>query len=81
MKNSVRSLANSCLDLKVTRPLRASMVKRLQQICREEGLNVEANALELLVESCGNDFRQSLNALQVIKALLSCACLLSLTIR
>lgn len=64
-KQSVRSLANSCFDMKFARPTRGTVAKRLCTIAQAEGLNVEHNAMEQLVESVGNDIRQVLNALQM----------------
>ena len=41
------------------------MAQRLVQIGRQEGLAIEGNAAELLVEQAGNDIRQCINAAQV----------------
>ena len=54
----VRSLANHCYDLRFARPTRQQISKRLIEVGRQEGLSIENNAMELLVESCGNDIRQ-----------------------
>ena len=35
-------------------------------IARKEGMNIEDNAMDTLIESVGNDIRQVLNALQMI---------------
>lgn len=43
----------------------ASVAQRLVQIGRQEGLLIEGNAAELLVEQMGNDIRQCINAAQV----------------
>jgi len=61
----IRSLASHCLDLKFSRPTKGTIAKRCVEIGRAEGLNVEANAAEALAESCGNDIRQCLNAMQM----------------
>ncbi|KAJ8609750.1 hypothetical protein CTAYLR_009246 [Chrysophaeum taylorii] len=61
----IRSLANSCVDLRLKRPMKATIAKRLVQIAGREGLDLEQNAAELLAESCGNDIRQCLTALQM----------------
>lgn len=61
----IKSLANSCLDLRLKRPMKMTIAKRLVQIAEKEGVSVELNAAELLAESCGNDIRQCLNALQM----------------
>lgn len=56
----IRSLANSCYDLRVKRPTKTQIANRLIAIARAEGLNVEQNAAEMLVEQTGNDIRQVL---------------------
>jgi len=64
-KTTVRSLANSCYDLRFSRPQVGSIVKRLKMVAKAEGLEVEDAALEGIVQSSGNDIRQVLNALQM----------------
>lgn len=64
-KSSVRSLANSCLDLKFSRPNKQQVAKRLALIAAEQGLAAEPNALEYLVETSGNDIRQTVHMLQM----------------
>lgn len=61
----VKSLANHCYDLRVKRPMKAQIANRLIQIAATEGLQVEQNAAQMLVEQSGNDIRQALNALQM----------------
>ena len=61
----VRSLANYCLDLKFSRPTKSIIAKRAVDIGRAENMDIEPNAAEALAESCGNDIRQVLNALQM----------------
>eukprot|EP00927_Polykrikos_kofoidii_P029760 TRINITY_DN25672_c0_g1_i1.p1 TRINITY_DN25672_c0_g1~~TRINITY_DN25672_c0_g1_i1.p1 ORF type:complete len:935 (-),score=184.64 TRINITY_DN25672_c0_g1_i1:525-3281(-) len=62
----IRSLAGHCYHTKFTRPTKASVANRCAEIARHQGLNVEANALEELAESCGSDMRQVLNQLQML---------------
>ena len=62
--NKVKALANSCFDLRMKRPMKTTIARRVAAIARSEGLNIEDSAVELLAESCGNDIRQCLNALQ-----------------
>mmetsp|Transcript_51976 Transcript_51976/g.96173 ORF Transcript_51976/g.96173 Transcript_51976/m.96173 type:complete len:892 (-) Transcript_51976:2-2677(-) len=62
----VRSLANSCYDLKFTRPPKNTVAQRCMEIAQKEGLQVEINALEALAESCGGDMRLVLNQLQMM---------------
>ncbi len=61
----VKGLANNCFDLRVKRPTKSQIALRLVQIASQEGLQVDANAAEMLVEQSGNDIRQALNALQM----------------
>ena len=61
----IRSLAGHCFDLRLRRPHKGQIAKRAVEIARKEGLALEANAAELLAESCGNDIRQVLNCLQM----------------
>ena len=67
-KPSVRSLANSCFDLKFARPPTPVIRDRVLAIASAEGLTVEPKAVEQLVESCGSDIRQVLNTLQMLKS-------------
>lgn len=62
----VRSLAFSCYDLKFQRPTKNNIAERCAQIAKQEGLEVEPNALEALAESCGGDMRMVLNQLQML---------------
>ena len=63
--SKVKGLANSCFDLRCKRPMKVTIAKRLVAVAAAEGLRLEMNAAELLVDSCGNDIRQCLNALQM----------------
>jgi replication factor C subunit 1 len=64
----IRSLANNCYDLRVKRPTKMQIAKRLIEVAGSEGLTVEQNAAEILVEQCGNDIRQALHCLQMWNA-------------
>lgn len=61
----IKSLANHCFDLRVRRPMKAQIADRLVAIAAQEGLTVDKNAAEILVEQAGNDIRAALNALQM----------------
>ena len=63
----IRSLANSCYDLKVRRPTRQQIACRLVNIAQQEGLHMDMNAAELLVEQSGNDIRQVIHSMQMWK--------------
>ena len=54
----IRSLANHCYDLRVRRPTKTQIATRIIALAKVEGLSVEQNAAELLVEQAGNDIRQ-----------------------
>ena len=54
----IKSLANCCYDLRMKRPAKTQIANLLRNIARAEGLNVEQNAAEILVEQTGNDIRQ-----------------------
>ena len=53
----MRTLANHCYDLRFTKPPKTSISKRLAEICSKSNMKVELNALEMLIESMGNDMR------------------------
>lgn len=61
----IRSLVNHCFDLKVRRPTKQQIAARLVVIAKGEGMLMEQNAAEMLVEQVGNDIRQALNAMQM----------------
>jgi replication factor C subunit 1 len=60
----VRSLANHSYDLRMRRPTKTQIAKRLQEIGEKEGLQCEQRALEEAAERCGNDIRQMLTQMQ-----------------
>lgn len=61
----VKSLANHCLDLRFKRPVKSVIARRAMEVGKAEGMDIEFNAAEAIVESCGNDIRQVLNCLQM----------------
>lgn len=50
------------------RPTKQQIATRLVQIAKTEGMHLEQNAAEMLVEQVGNDIRQSLNSMQMWRA-------------
>lgn len=64
----IRSLANHCYDLRVRRPMKNQIASRAIKIAAMEGLQVDMNAAECLVEQVGNDIRQVLHAMQMWSA-------------
>jgi len=61
----LKSLIPYCMDLRYKRPVKTTIVNRVVAIAQKEGLSVERNAAEAIVESCGNDIRQVINCLQM----------------
>lgn len=61
----MKSLLPYCMDLRYRRPVKSVIASRAVQVAQLEGLSVEQNAAEAIVESCGNDVRQVLNCLQM----------------
>ena len=57
MDRKLSSLVNQCLDLKFNKPGKDAIARRLQRICREQGLHLERDILEQVIESSGNDIR------------------------
>jgi replication factor C subunit 1 len=64
----IKSLANSCYDLRVKRPDKRHIADRLLKIGMREGLTMDSNAAEMLVEQSGNDIRQAIHAMQMWRA-------------
>uniref|UniRef100_M4BGR0 Replication factor C subunit 1 n=1 Tax=Hyaloperonospora arabidopsidis (strain Emoy2) TaxID=559515 RepID=M4BGR0_HYAAE len=60
----VRSLANHSFDLRMRRPTKIQIGKRLMEIGMNEGLRMEKNAIEEAADRCGNDIRQLLTQMQ-----------------
>lgn len=60
----LKSLINYCLPLPFRKPTKQQMAKRLQQIAKSEGLEVDDLALEELSERVNGDMRMALNQLQ-----------------
>lgn len=50
---------NHCYDLRFARPQKATIAKRVKAIAQMEGMSVDDNAAEMLVEANGNDIRQA----------------------
>jgi replication factor C subunit 1 len=71
MDQKVRSLANSCLDIRFTRPSRADVVRRVLVVMQLEAANapglrgLQESEIAELAESVGCDVRQVLNTLQL----------------
>ena len=61
----VKSLVNHCYDLKFIKPNKLQLTRKMCELLKAEGLTIEPNAVEQLVEASGNDIRQVLTALEM----------------
>ena len=64
----IKSLANYCFDLRMRRPTKNQIAKRIMDLAANEGLHIEPNAAEALAEQAGNDIRQTIHATQMWRA-------------
>ncbi|KAL0369469.1 UNVERIFIED_CONTAM: Replication factor C subunit [Sesamum angustifolium] len=67
----LKSLVNYCLLLSFRKPTKQQMAKRLAQIAKAEGLQVNEIALEELAERVNGDIRMALNQLQYMSLSMS----------
>ncbi|KAL0459979.1 UNVERIFIED_CONTAM: Replication factor C subunit [Sesamum latifolium] len=67
----LKSLVNYCLLLSFRKPTKQQMAKRLAQIAKAEGLQVNEIALEELAERVNGDIRLALNQLQYMSLSMS----------
>ena len=63
----MRSLANSCLDLKFRRASSAMVEKRVALIAQKEKLQIDSNVIAQLVAATSADIRQLLNLLSTYR--------------
>ena len=61
----LKSLLNYCYDIRFNRPDKRQIVLRLMDICKKEGIFVDNQTLTYIVESFGNDIRQTINYLDL----------------
>ncbi|CAD8054438.1 unnamed protein product [Paramecium sonneborni] len=66
-KQSMRSLANYCLDLQFKKPNQVEIYKKLEYICKSENISYEPAELKQQIEFSQCDIRQLLNLLQMHK--------------
>jgi len=64
----IRSLANHCFDLRFQRPRPEQIKAAMLSICFKEKIKIEPSALNELIVGCGQDVRQVLHHLSMIKA-------------
>lgn len=67
----LKSLVNYCLLLNYRKPTKQQMAKRLMQVAKAEGLQVNEIALEELAERVNGDMRMALNQLQYMSLSMS----------
>ena len=61
----LKSLLNYCYDIRFNRPDKRQIVLRLLDICKKEGIYIDNQTLTYIVESFGNDIRQTINYLDL----------------
>ncbi|CAD8132236.1 unnamed protein product [Paramecium pentaurelia] len=66
-KQSMRSLANYCLDLQFKKPNQVEIFKKLEYICKSENISYDPTELKQQIEVSQCDIRQLLNLLQMHK--------------
>ena len=64
----IRSLANYCFDLKFSRPRVEQIKGAMMSICCKEKIPIKPEALAELITGCGQDVRQVLHHLAMVKA-------------
>ncbi len=63
-KPALKSLINYCLDIRVSRPDKREILKRMWTIVNDENLNINMKEVEQMIESSGNDIRNTIHNLQ-----------------
>ena len=64
----IRSLANHCFDLRFSRPRMEQINASMMSVCFKEKINIKATELTELIIGCGQDIRQVLHHLSMVKA-------------
>ena len=65
---NIRSLANLCLDLRFSRPRVEQITASMMSVCYKEKIQIKPDALAELIIGCGQDVRQTLYHLSMVKA-------------
>jgi replication factor C subunit 1 len=60
----LKSLMNSCFDIRFNKPQKSTIARRVSDILSMEGVSIEPNALDFVIESSANDIRQILITLE-----------------
>ena len=63
----IRSLANHCFDLKFSKPRVEQIKASMMSVCFKEKIQIKPNALTELIIGCGQDVRQVLHHLSMVK--------------
>lgn len=64
----IRSLANHCFDLRFQRPRVEQIKASMMSVCFKEKIQIKPEALTELIIGCGQDVRQVLHHLSMVKA-------------
>ena len=64
----IRSLANYCFDLRFSRPRVQQIKASMMSVCFKEKIQIKPDALTELIVGCGQDVRQVLHHLSMVKA-------------
>ena len=64
----IRSLSNYCFDLRFGRPRVEQIKASMMSICFKEKIQIKPEALTELIIGCGQDMRQVLNHLSMVRA-------------
>lgn len=64
----IRSLANHCFDLRFQRPRVEQIKAAMMSVCFKEKIPIKPDALSELINGCGQDVRQVLHHLSMVKA-------------
>lgn len=64
---NIRTLANHCKDLQFMKPPLISIRNRMMNIAKGEGLTIDINAMDTIIESSNYDIRQILNNMQMLR--------------
>lgn len=64
---NIRTLANHCKDLQFMKPPLISIRNRMMNIAKGEGLTIDPNAMDTIIESSNYDIRQILNNMQMLR--------------
>lgn len=64
-KPALKSLINHCLDIRVSRPDKREIFKRMIDIIIKEKVDIDGDKIEKMIEESGNDIRNVIHQLQM----------------